>query len=210
MFHCRLPLHTWHCLDIVGGMHGHHFSINPNPIFIVWVQMRWQLYERKRWLRVWVEVFLQRVRAKVYIAFVDIGHFYNGYQVPQPWKYSDPVEICRCTGKTESPRASSYKSIRASWRDSRKSKIISDSTAKPLIYTRTVFSQAASARHLGTIARMNKEIANSERMASNGRPAASRRPCFLFFQAPQVRQRWQVENGMIRTGPCVILVFAMS
>ena len=37
--------------------------------------MWWQLYERKRGLRVRIEVFLQRVRAEVNIAFIDVGHF---------------------------------------------------------------------------------------------------------------------------------------
>lgn len=81
---CQLAIGDWysprtsltrHCFNIVGRMHGHHFGIDPYPILIVRVQIRWQLYERQRRLTVWVEVFLQRVSTDVYVVFVHTGRF---------------------------------------------------------------------------------------------------------------------------------------
>jgi hypothetical protein len=56
---------TWHNFDVVGGMHGHHFRIDPNSILIKWVQALRYFDEWQRWMVLGVEVVPNCVRSRV-------------------------------------------------------------------------------------------------------------------------------------------------
>jgi hypothetical protein len=69
-------IHTWHCFDVVGWMHGHHLGIDSYTILKIRVQVLWQLDQRQRRLAIWIKVLLERIWPKVYVAFVEICHLH--------------------------------------------------------------------------------------------------------------------------------------
>lgn len=63
-------VHTWQYLDIICRMHRHHLCIDSDSVLVEWVQARWDFYERKGWVVLWIEVFLQGVRARINVEWI--------------------------------------------------------------------------------------------------------------------------------------------
>ena len=66
-------LNTWHGLDVVGRVHGHHFGVYPDAIPIVGIEIFWQLHQRQGRLTIRIEILLEGVGPEVYIAFIHVG-----------------------------------------------------------------------------------------------------------------------------------------
>jgi hypothetical protein len=73
-----MMLLTWQCLHVVGRQHGHHFGVNPNTIFSVWVKHIRNFHKRQWWLTVRVEVLSQRIRAGIDVQWIDRRHCVGG------------------------------------------------------------------------------------------------------------------------------------
>lgn len=67
-------LHTWHGLDVVGGMHGHHLGVYAHTISAVWVEALGDFNERQRRRCGRVKVVANRVRSLVDVQRVRAGH----------------------------------------------------------------------------------------------------------------------------------------
>lgn len=65
---------TWHGLDIVRRMHGHHLCIYPYAICVVWIETLRKFHKRQRRLTVRVKVLLHRIRPEVHISLIETGH----------------------------------------------------------------------------------------------------------------------------------------
>lgn len=66
--------HTWKGFDIIGWQSAHHLGVNPDAVFIEWVELPRELYHRYHGLLIWIKVIAERILAFVDIVYVASGH----------------------------------------------------------------------------------------------------------------------------------------